>query len=298
MNYFYAKMIRKLDFELNIHCFDDKTFLEAMYLLAFDEQIDWKNPKTFNAKLQWLKLNDRKDSYIRMVDKYLVKDYVKNKIGEQYIIPTLSVWDSFDDIEFDKLPNKFVLKCTHDSGGIVICKDKKTFDLKKARNKINKSLKRQFYYVGREWPYKGVIPKIICEQYIEDQTGKLNDYKFFCFNGNVRFFKIDYDRDTCHRANYYDCSGELLPFDEEICPRDPNKKISIPNNLKKMIELAESLSKGIDFLRVDFYSLPNNAIKFGELTFYPGSGFIRFIPKEYDYKIGEMLKLSNNNKNI
>lgn len=126
----------------------------------------------------------------------------------------------------------------------------------------------------------------------------MNDYKFFCFNGNVRFFKIDYDRDTCHRANYYDCSGELLPFDEEVCPRDPNKKISIPNNLKKMIELAESLSKGIDFLRVDFYSLPNNAIKFGELTFYPGSGFIRFIPKEYDYKIGEMLKLSNNNKNI
>ena len=287
-----AKIIRKIDLQLKIHCFSDKAYLKAMYYYTFGKRLDLKDPKTFNEKLQWLKLNDRNPLYTTMVDKYAAKEYVKNIIGSEYIIETLGKWDSFDQINFEQLPNQFVLKCTHDSGGLVICRDKSRFDIQEARKKINDSLKRNFFYVGREWPYKNVKPRIIAERYMEDQNGDLKDYKFFCFDGKVKFFKIDFEREKSHQANYYDCEGHLLPFGEEICPPNPHKIIEIPSNLKRMIELAEELSSGVDFLRVDFYSISDDDIKFGELTFYPASGFGRFVPEEKDLEIGNMLKLS------
>lgn len=292
MNKILARVIRKVEQDYNIHIFSDKKYIEAIYLLAFGKKLNLKNPKTFNEKLQWLKLYDHDPKYTTMVDKFAVKDYVKKIIGSEYIIDTLGKWDSFDQIDFKQLPKQFVLKCTHDSGGLVICRDKEKLDKEKAKEKIEKSLKRNFYYVGREWPYKNVKPQIIAERYMEDNNGDLKDYNFFCFNGKVKFFKINFDRKKSHRANYYDCNGNLLSFGEKKCPPDLNREMEIHKNISRMIELAEALSQDIDFLRVDFYSLSDDDIKFGELTFYPASEFGELILDEEDLRIDDILKNS------
>lgn len=269
----------------------DKIYLKLKFYIIFHKKLNLKSPTTYNEKLQWLKLYNRKKIYTQMVDKYEVKKYVANIIGEEYIIPTLGVYDKFDDIDFQKLPKQFVIKCTHDSGGLVICKDKDSFNYEQAKIKINKSLKNNYFYSGREWPYKNVKPRIIIEKYMEDmKTKELRDYKFFCFDGKVECFKIDFNRQTRHQANYYDKNGNLLKFGEEICPPDFTEKLELPINLRLMIELAEKLSKGIKFIRVDFYEM-NEKAYFGELTFYPASGFGKFIPKEWDMKLGEWIKL-------
>lgn len=272
----------------------DKTMLDKLYVTYFNKHINWNNPRTFNEKIQWLKLYDRKPIYTTMVDKYEAKKYVAELIGEKHIIPTLGVWSRFEDIEFDMLPNKFVLKCTHDSGGIVICKDKSKLDISKARNIINKSLRTNFYYVGREWPYKNVKPRIIAEKYmVDDSLTELRDYKFFCFNGVCKCLKVDFDRFVGHRANYYDTSGNLLTLGEAACPPDPTKNIILPAEINEMILLAEKLSKGITFLRVDFY-YARCRIYFGELTFYPASGLGKFVDEKWDNKLGEWLILPHN----
>ena len=284
------KILIKLD-NLRFINLTDKKKINIKYRVEFKKKLNLHSPCTFNEKLQWLKLYDRNPEYTKMVDKYEAKRYVADIIGQEFIIPTLGVYDKFDEIDFDKLPEQFVIKCTHDSGGIIICKDKSKLDIKKAKNKINRSLKTNYYYAGREWPYKNVKPRIIIEKYMEDSVDKdLKDYKFFCFNGKVKFFKIDFERVLNHKANYYDTDGNLLPFGEMVCPPDFNKELKIPNNLKKMIELAEKLSKDTKFIRVDFYEI-DNKIYFGELTFYPASGFGRFIPDEYDLILGNLLKL-------
>lgn len=299
MNKTLARVIRKIEQDYNIHIFSDKKYVEAIYLLVFGEKLNLKKPKTFNEKLQWLKLYDHNPEYTKMVDKYEVKKYVESIIGKGYTIPTLGVYDRFSDIDFNRLPDKFVLKCTHDSGGIVICRNKELFNREEAKKKLEKALNRNFYYVGREWPYKNVKPRIIAEQYMEDDTdGDLKDYKFFCFNGKVKFFKVDFNREQFHRANYYDCNGNLLSFGEVICPPDFNKNIVMPSNLNKMIKLAEKVSVDKCFVRVDFYSLSDKDIKFGEITFYPASGFGKFIPNEEDKKIGEMLNVSQGGGSI
>lgn len=269
----------------------DTAYLKLIYRLIFGRKLDLKNPQTFNEKLQWLKLNDRKTEYTTMVDKYEVKKYIAEKIGEEYIIPTLGVWDNFDDIDFDLLPNQFVLKCTHDSGGLVICKDKSKLDIAKAREKINKALTRRFYYFGREWPYKAVKPRIIAEKYMVDESvSELRDYKFFCFGGVCKCLKVDFDRFIEHRANYYDPQGNLLDLGEKICPPNKEKVIVLPDNKEKMLQLAEKLSTNIPFLRVDFYDV-NGKIYFGELTFFPASGWGEFTDEKWDYKLGKWIKL-------
>ena len=238
-----------------------------------------------------MKLYDRKDIYTTMVDKYEAKEYVSNIIGEEYIIPTIGIYNKFDDINFEKLPNQFVMKCTHDSGGLVVCKNKAELNIEAARKKINQSLKENYYYCGREWPYKNVKPRIIIEKYIEDkETNELKDYKFFCFNGKVECFKIDFNRSTNHQANYYNSNGKLLDFGEVVCPPDFNKELKMPINLKNMIMLSEKLSKNMPFLRVDFYETDGRDY-FGELTLYPASGFGRFTDEKWDYKLGDMLEL-------
>ena len=194
-----ANNITKIDMLQNL---SDEAYLKLVYRLIFGRKLNLKNPKTFNEKLQWLKLYNRKPEYTLMVDKYEVKGYIAEQIGEEYVIPTLGVWDNFDDIDFDSLPNQFVLKCTHDSGGLVICKDKSNLDITKAREKINKALTRRFYYFGREWPYKNVKPRIIAEKYMVDKTvDELRDYKFFCFGGVCKCLKVDFDRFIEHHAN-------------------------------------------------------------------------------------------------
>ena len=272
----------------------DKPYLKLRFRASMGKKLNLKNPQTFNEKLQWLKLYDRKPIYTTMVDKYEVKKYVAEKLGEEYIIPTLGVWDNFDDIDFDKLPDQFVLKCTHDSGGLVICKDKSKLDKCKAKLKIEKSLKHDYFKWGREWPYKDVKPRIIAEEYMEDNTlHELRDYKFFCFGGQVACYKVDFDRFIEHHANYFDRDGYLLEFGEVVCPPVYDRQIELPKTLPKMIEFAEKLSNEIPFLRADFYDV-NGQVYFGELTFFPASGMGEFVPQEWDLKLGEWIHIPQN----
>ncbi|SFX41948.1 ATP-grasp fold amidoligase family protein [Ruminococcus sp. XPD3002] len=274
---------------------EDKKYLKKMYLGRMGYSINLESPKKFNEKLQWLKLYDRKPEYTTMVDKYAVKKYVADIIGEQYIIPTLGVWDRFEDIDFDKLPNQFVLKCTHDSGGLVICRDKSKFDFKSARKKINKCLKRNYYYIGREQPYKNVVPRIIAEQYMEDtQNTDLRDYKFFCFNGEPVYCQVISERTSNETIDFFDMEWNHQEFTGLALPNEPFSSspipIPIPTQFDEMKKVAKILAKESAFLRVDFYEVKGN-LYFGELTFYPASGFGVFSPDKYNLIIGKMLKL-------
>lgn len=283
---FCKRILRRLPWLKN----DDKTFIKWDYFFGMSLFPNLKNPQRFNEKLQWLKLNDKHPEYTRMVDKYEVKDFVKEKIGEEHVIPTLGVWDSFEDIDFNALPDRFVLKCTHDSGGFVICPDKSKLDLEKARKKINKRLKRNHFQKHREYPYKGVKPRIIAEQFMTDESGtELKDYKFFCFNGKPKMLLLASNRAHGAYMNFYDMDFNLLPVQRKA---HPNAKISFPKpkGFEDMKHLAEILSEGIPHVRVDFYDI-NGKIYFGELTFFSGSGNIPFHPDEWDYKIGEWLEL-------
>ena len=281
------KLFRKLS-----RLIPDRIYLQIVYFRHFKKFIDFDNPKTFNEKIQWLKLNYRKED-TNLVDKYRVKQYITKLIGEEYVIPTLGVWKNVDDIDFKSLPEKFVLKCNNDSGGIVICKNKKDFDEVKAKSFLKERLKNNGYWYGREWPYKNVKPCIIAEKYMEDSISKdLKDYKFFCFNGSMEFFDIDIDRFIEHRSNYYDRNGNFLPFGKTYCPPDYTKKIEMPKNLDKMIELAETISHNTVLSRIDFYEI-DGQVYFGEITFYPGSGFSPFTDEKWDYKLGDMIDLPN-----
>lgn len=267
----------------------DKLYLKMLYRIKLNKKLNLKNPQTFNEKLQWLKLYDRKSEYTKLVDKYEVRKYVKKKIGEEYLIPLISIYDNFDDIDFDKLPDQFVIKCTHDSGGLVICKNKSELNIEAARKKINKCLKRNYYYNGREWPYKNVKPRIIIEKYIEDtETKELKDYKFFVFNDKFVYSFVCSDRTSSLKFTFFDKNGKIMNLTQDECANDPN--VSKPLNYNKMIELSEKLAKGIPQIRVDFYEV-NEKIYFGELTFFDSSGFGKFDPDEYDKKIGDMLIL-------
>lgn len=276
----------------------DEKYLCKRYKIRMKKDLDLENPKTFNEKLQWLKLYDRKPIYTTMVDKYEVKKYVADIIGEEHIIPTIGVWDKFEDIDFDSLPNQFVLKCTHDSGGLAICRDKSKFDIKKARNKINKSLKRNYYWANREWPYKDVKPRIIAEKYMEDQNAKvgLTDYKFYCFNGEPKFLYISSgleDHSTAH-ISFVTLDWNFAPFRRnDYAPFDelPPK----PQKFDEMLEYCKKLSIGHPFLRVDLYQI-NNTVYFSELTFSPCSGMMPFEPAEWDLEVGELIKLPEKTK--
>lgn len=276
----------------------DEFYLKLLYKIMIGKNLNLDNPQTFNEKLQWLKLNDRKDIYTTMVDKYEVKKYVADIIGKEYIIPILAIYNKFDDIDFDKLPDQFVMKCTHDSGTAIICKNKKKFNKNNARKEINKNLKRDYYRYGREWPYKNVKPRIIIEEYMEDKENtQLNDYKLMCFNGKVKCTFVCSERDNKEKGlavTFFDNSWNKLPFQRHY--RNSDKVIKQPKNFNKMIELAELLSKDLTFVRIDFYEV-NNKIYFGEITFYPGAGFEEFNPPEWDKKLGSYINLEEVKKN-
>lgn len=267
----------------------DKVYLRLMYYKHFRKLPSFRVPKTFNEKLQWLKLYDRNPVYTVMVDKIEAKKFVADKIGEEYIIPTLAVYDSAEDIDIDKLPDQFVLKCNHDSKSVCVCKDKKCFDIEKAKNFLEPRLKANGYWYGREWPYKNVVPRIFAEKYMEDaKVRELRDYKIYTFNGKAKFCMINTDRGTNTRADYFDESYNWLDFTWGYPHADikPEK----PANYEKMFELAEKLAKGTATLRVDFYEV-NGQIYFGELTFFDASGFDKIIPESYDLKFGSWIKL-------
>ena len=274
---------------------NDKKYLTVLYRRAFGKKPDFDNPRTYNEKLQWLKLYNRRPEYTMMVDKYEVKDYVASVIGEEYVIKALGVWDKFEDIDFDSLPERFVLKCTHDSGGIAICRDKVSFDKEKAGRVLGRSLCNNYYYRGREWPYKNVKPRIIAEEYLEDESdGELRDYKFFCFNGEVKAMYVNTDRfssgGTC--SDFFDADFNHLPFRHGY----PNAKTlpHKPENFELMKELAGKLSRGIPHARIDFYEV-NGKVYFGEITFFHWSGLTPFKPEEWDYTFGSWLTLPEKN---
>ena len=283
-------IIYKMGIKGWIKGFDDETYLKLMYWAKMGKRLDLNNPVTFNEKLQWLKLHNQNPEYSKMVDKYEAKKWVSERIGNEYIIPTLGVWNSFDEIDFTQLPNQFVLKCTHDSGGLVICKDKSHFDKAKAKKKIEASLKRNYFLVGREYPYKAVKPRIIAEQYMEDTTTKeLRDYKIFTFNGIAKALFISSDRQSGKTtADYFDINFKPLDFTWGY----PHSKVlpSKPKSFDQMVKAAECLAKDTVELRVDFYEV-NGKAYFGEMTFFDGSGFDEFHPEEWDKKFGDMIKL-------
>ena len=271
----------------------DEKYIKKLYHAKMGKKPNLDFPRTYNEKLQWLKLHDRRPEYVKMVDKYEVKAYVAEKIGEEYIIPTIGVWDSPDEINFDELPDKFVLKCNHNSGvGLSICKDKSTFDIEKAKKELARGLNQNYYLTGREWPYKDVKRRIIAEKYMEDEkTAELRDYKFFCFNGEAKMLFIASDRQTKGeetKFDFFDMEYNHLPFTNG----HPNAKVlpEKPLCFDEMRALAEKLSAGIPHLRVDFYEV-NGKVYFGELTFSHWSGMKPFEPDEWDEKIGEWLNI-------
>lgn len=267
----------------------DKMYLTLMFYIKMHRKINWNNPKTFNEKLQWLKLYDRNPEYTTLVDKYKVKEFVVKTIGEEHIISTLGVWEKFEDINFDALPNQFVLKCTHDSGGVVIVKDKEKIDIPLIREKIEKAMKVNYYYLGREWVYKHVEPRIICEEYIGSDENELIDYKLMCFNGKVKCTFICSNRERGKLfVNFYDRKWNPMPFIRHY-PKN-EKEFSKPILYENMVSLAEKLAQNIKFVRVDFY-IRGEKILFGEMTFYPGNGMEKFEPEEWDRKLGDWLEL-------
>ena len=271
----------------------DYNYIKLIYWMYLDEKLNLRNPKTFNEKIQWLKLYDRQSEYTTMVDKYEVKEYIKKIVKDKdlYVIKTLGVYNSFDEIDFNKLPKQFVIKCTHDSGGVVVVKDKDKLDKVAAREKIENSLKCNYYWKGREWPYKNVKPRVIVEEYMEDKKlHELRDYKFFVFSGKMELMFVASNRqgegDTYF--DFYDRDFNHL----DIINGHPNnpKTPSKPKNYEKMILLAEKIAGNKPQVRIDFYEI-NGVLYFGEITFYHWGGFVRWEPEEWNQKLGELIKL-------
>lgn len=274
---------------------NDELYLKLLFRLYMGKKLNLEHPKTYCEKLQWLKLHDRKPEYTRMVDKVTAKEYVASIIGESYIIPTLGVWKSFDEIDFSILPNQFVLKTNNGGGGggVVICKNKTTFNNKKAKKKLVRSMKANLYKTLREWPYKNIKSKILAEQFMQDDSGQLRDYKFFCFAGVVKVVLIATNRFTSHNFNYYDPLFNLLPIESRDGKRS-NSVINKPKKWEEMIQIAEKLSKGIPFVRVDLYEV-DNQVFFGELTFYDSSGYDDLSSEHWNMVFGDWIQLSDCN---
>lgn len=271
----------------------DKLYLRWRFRLEMGSKLNLNNPKTFSEKLQWLKLYNRKPEYTQMVDKYVAKKYAASIIGEEYIIPTLGVWDSFDEIDFDVLPDQFVLKTTHGGGntGVVICKDKATFNRNEANTKLQRSLKQNIYRTLREWPYKNVKPRIIAEKYIVDSQGELNDFKFSCYDGNVTDVMICMERSSGDTKFYFfDKNWQLLRYNKRGLAAPEGFTVPKPENMDLMFRLASELSKGIPYLRVDLYNV-DGKIYFGETTFFPQSGMDANLLPETDLLFGSRIKL-------
>ena len=274
---------------------DDEAYLKKAFKAHMGYELDLYNPQTFNEKLQWLKLHNRKPEYTMMADKYVVRQYIANTIGEEYLIPLIGVWGDPDDIDFDKLPNQFVLKCNHNSGtGMCICKDKSKLDYEAVRDGLRKGLKEDYYLKGREWPYKDIDRKIVCEKFMQDKDNPvLNDYKILCFDGEPKLIELHRNRFTEKQTqDFYDTDWNLTSISQDgSMAKSSTQKAEKPKNLNKMLKFAKLLSKDIPHLRVDFYEI-NGKVYFGELTFFDGSGFDSFDNIEYDYLLGSWITLN------
>ena len=288
------------------HCprvMSDRFFIKVRWSQVVGYKLDLKHPKKFNEKLQWLKLYDHKPEYTIMVDKYRAKQWLADKIGEQYVVPTLSIYKSVDEIDLNKLPDQFVLKCNHDSGSVIICRDKQSFDFENAKQKLNKALHSNYYWRCREWPYKHVKPVILAEPFIyNSQTDNISvggmpqvlpsDYKFYCFEGEPKLFYITTDKgmDVPIREDFFDLQGNHLDIQDSNYLNNPMYIPNIPNNLQEMQSICRMISKNINHLRVDFYEC-NGRIYVGEMTFYEAAGYCNFEPSKWNIILGDWIKL-------
>lgn len=287
----YQRLKRSLLFHLAPYIKNDVTYIKWRWKVYMDYPLNLEDPNTFNEKLQWIKLHDRQPIYSKLVDKYEVKQYVADIIGEEHIIPTIGVYDRVEDIDFEALPQQFVLKCTHDSGGIVICKDKSLLDHDAAIRKLQYGLKKNYYYQNREWPYKNVKPRIIAEQYMDNDGQELDDYKVHNFNGEPKVVLVCSDRykESGLAEDFYSCEWEHLDISRPGL-RHSAEVQEKPAELDEMLDLAKKLSVGIPFVRTDFYII-NHQVYFGEMTFFPACGMKPFVPREWDYKLGSFIML-------
>lgn len=290
-----SQLTHRLAYRGLLDWMNGEDFLKWEYRYNFGKKLNLEQPVNYTEKLQWLKLYDHRPEYTVMVDKYAVKDYVAKKIGAEYVIPLLGVWERAEDIDFDALPDRFVLKTTHDSGALVICKDKSKLDIPAARERLAKFLKRRYFNQNREWPYKNVPPRIIAESYMEDtRQGELRDYKFFTFGGEPKVLYIAQGRGRGEPtvADFFDMEFNHLPFtiDHDMAPEIPEK----PVNFELMKQLAATLSEGTPQLRVDFYEV-DGRVYFGEMTFFHCSGMAPFHPESWDRTFGDWLVLPEKN---
>ena len=270
----------------------DSLYLKVLYRVIMGRKLNLKNPKEYNEKLQWLKLNDRKPEYSTMVDKYEVRGYIEDLLGDKYLIPCLGIYDSVDDIDIDALPDKFVLKCTHDSGSVEICKDKSSFDIEGARHRLSQAMKRNYYATYREWPYKYVKPRIIAEGYLEGDGGDLKDYKVMCFNGEAKIIEVHENRfveGKVHTQTFYDREWNIVTLTqiETVTVDRPGER---PRQLDEILRLSELIAKNMYHARIDWY-IEGDKIYFGEITFFDGSGFESFSTPEMERMLGDMINL-------
>ena len=269
---------------------DDETYIKRQYKFRTGKEINLNKPLYYNEKIQWIKLNYRNPILKKLVDKYEVREYVKEKIGEDYLIPIYGVYNDINEVNFEDLPKKFVVKLTNGSGFNYICNNKDEKEIKKIKERFSKWIKIDFYALAREWAYKDVKNRILVEKYLEDTSKtELKDYKVFCFDGEPKFIQVDYCRFTNHKRNLYTTEWEYMPMKIEY-ESDPNEIIEKPDKLVEMLECSKKLSKGFPHVRVDFYYL-DNKIYFGELTFYHGAGYLNFEPKSFEKELGELIKL-------
>lgn len=268
----------------------DGIYLRILYRVRMGEKLNLNNPVTFNEKMQWLKIYQKKNDHSYMTDKARVRDYIEKKIGKEYLIDTVGIYDSYEDIKFEDLPDEFVVKCTHDSGSVILCNSKE--DLIRNKNKLKKALKRKYYLAGREYSYKGITPRLIIEKKLTNDPDKgLRDYKFYCFNGEPTYLYISEGllKHSTARISFYNIDYSLADFCRSDYPRLdylPEK----PVNYEKMLDICKILSEGNPFVRVDLYEV-DGKIYFSELTFSPCGGYMPFEPKEYDRILGEKLIL-------
>lgn len=305
MKYIHPKKWKRLTREFlinfwNLYILSDQYYLKKQYYKSCGEKLNIKNPQKLTEKIQWLKLYDRNPDYHLLVDKYEVKKIVSEKVGIDLVIPTYGVWSKFEDIDFEKLPNQFVLKCTHDSASVVICKDKKKFDFDFARLKLNKALKFNYYrYENKQWVYKKIKPRIIAEQYLSELgDAELKDYKFYCFNGEPLYCQVIANRQTNKSRDFYDQNWNHQNFIGILQKGDKIRfcdlKQEMPKNYDKMLKIAKILSDKIPFVRIDMYNI-SGKIYFGEITFYPAGGIGFFEPRDWDFKLGQLVHLTKSN---
>lgn len=275
-----TKLLRKME---------DKRYLKLAYLFSMGEKLDFNNVKTFNEKLQWLKVNDRKPIYTTMADKYLAKDFVDKTIGNGYTVPVYKTWENADDIDISELPEQFVLKTNHDNASVFICRDKSKFDINQARKALGKSLKNNFYYQYREWPYKNIKPLIFAEKYL-DMGDALIDYKVMCFMGEPRYIQLNYVSPTKHYQDFYSIDWKLLDINQSAYVDSSKQQCEPPKQLEEMLDLSRKLAKDTYFLRVDWF-ISEGKLYSGELTFFDGAGFTPYDDKRVDEEMGALIKL-------